>query len=649
MAIKETKGGASAQLRFGGGRRQAFPIVGATDATDAERRAAVMRELAKLLVDSGRLLEAPAALQALGQAAEAFDETASELRKLCDEPLPPRQTGLRGMTFRQFGEEWTSGRLAAKFKNRGGKVRPKKSAKDDAQRLAVLCRTVGDVPIATFGKADAHRAMDALPETVQSDSTRRQYAQIVSRLLHIAVYPCELRDDYPLPKEFRPDPAPQPEFQLLYPSEDAKLCASEKLDVRERALYGFAVRVGLRLANLLDLTWGNYDAEQRQLWVPDTKTAKPLQFTLDLGCCRALDALRKLGPTKPSTAAIFPQLDRTTISKRLRAALQVAGVDRAQLFTESPHQFPVRFHDLRASFITFALANGRTEAWITERTGHTSSQMIHRYQRDRVKQLARPDWLPLDVALGLSVDGAATAGEHPEHAQTEQEPEHGLHGSRLPAALAEQPRAQLVDGGDGSGRAPLPVAGAAALLGAERSDEVAAAGAEGNLDALDEQVVAERALDGDRPGLGLDDHGASLSGHFGPEWVATRVATGFFGVSVPWEFPVMNSGPYVVGRGGFEPPTYGLKVLHNAPAIARDAARDEPAPGRADMTSHETPSTLPRSSLSDDILEELCEIATAAKRWRCVAALATDLAAIEQSRATRSNVTPLLVERRRKA
>jgi hypothetical protein len=38
-------------------------------------------------------------------------------------------------------------------------------------------------------------------------------------------------------------------------------------------------------------------------------------------------------------------------------------------------------HDLRATFITLALATGRTEAWIADRTGHRSSQMINRYRR----------------------------------------------------------------------------------------------------------------------------------------------------------------------------------------------------------------------------------------------------------------------------
>ncbi|HXS17828.1 MAG TPA: DNA integration/recombination/inversion protein, partial [Polyangiaceae bacterium] len=37
--------------------------------------------------------------------------------------------------------------------------------------------------------------------------------------------------------------------------------------------------------------------------------------------------------------------------------------------------------DLRATFVTMSLAAGKTEAWVTDRTGHTSSTMLYRYKR----------------------------------------------------------------------------------------------------------------------------------------------------------------------------------------------------------------------------------------------------------------------------
>jgi integrase len=65
----------------------------------------------------------------------------------------------------------------------------------------------------------------------------------------------------------------------------------------------------------------------------------------------------------------------------LRKALEKAGVTRPQLFEMSDTRLALRAHDLRASFVTVNLSLGKSEAWITDRTGHRSSQMIYRYKR----------------------------------------------------------------------------------------------------------------------------------------------------------------------------------------------------------------------------------------------------------------------------
>jgi integrase len=62
----------------------------------------------------------------------------------------------------------------------------------------------------------------------------------------------------------------------------------------------------------------------------------------------------------------------------------------------------LRAHDLRASFVTIALANGKTETWVADRTGHRSSQMIARYRRQArtAAELGLGAWTPLDAAIG---------------------------------------------------------------------------------------------------------------------------------------------------------------------------------------------------------------------------------------------------------
>jgi predicted Zn-dependent protease len=56
-------------------------------------------------------------------------------------------------------------------------------------------------------------------------------------------------------------------------------------------------------------------------------------------------------------------------------------VTRPELFERSAARRPIRVHDLRATFVTVALAAGRSEAWVTARTGHRSSGQVANYRR----------------------------------------------------------------------------------------------------------------------------------------------------------------------------------------------------------------------------------------------------------------------------
>jgi integrase len=58
------------------------------------------------------------------------------------------------------------------------------------------------------------------------------------------------------------------------------------------------------------------------------------------------------------------------LAAQLRRDLQTVGVTRPQLFERSKVRMPLRAHDLRATFVTIALAQDRTETWISDRTGH---------------------------------------------------------------------------------------------------------------------------------------------------------------------------------------------------------------------------------------------------------------------------------------
>jgi hypothetical protein len=70
-------------------------------------------------------------------------------------------------------------------------------------------------------------------------------------------------------------------------------------------------------------------------------------------------------------------------------------------------------HDLRATFVTLALAVGRSEAWVADRIGHRSSVMINRYRRAArtAQELGLGELLPLAEALGLDPQVGQKVGQ----------------------------------------------------------------------------------------------------------------------------------------------------------------------------------------------------------------------------------------------
>ncbi|KYF89597.1 hypothetical protein BE17_14580 [Sorangium cellulosum] len=92
--------------------------------------------------------------------------------------------------------------------------------------------------------------------------------------------------------------------------------------------------------------------------------------------------LPKLGPTK-AKACLYPDED-ARLRARGRAAPRPPPARRHRppgAFRGSDEPQQVRAHDTRSTFITVALANGRSEIWVADRTGHRSSIMVQRYRR----------------------------------------------------------------------------------------------------------------------------------------------------------------------------------------------------------------------------------------------------------------------------
>ncbi|APU89272.1 integrase-like protein [Virus Rctr16k] len=306
------------------------------------------------------------------------------------------------VTIKDFGEQWTNGKLHKRWPDH---VRDKRTASDDAERFErYVYPIVGHVPVAAFRLEDAELVMSRLPRELAS-ATRRQVAQLLHRLMTMAVYPARLRRDNPLPRGFLPKVRGKKAEQWLYPDEERRMLVCKTVPIAERMLFGFLGREGMRESEAYKLEWSDLDLVHGVVRLDANKTDDPRAWKLGDDVTRAFERWRVLcGSPEAGRVFVHPdgrRLVTSHLAERLRAALTEAKVTRPELFERSRTRMPMRVHDLRATFVTLALANGRTETWVADRTGHRSSQMINRYRRAaRTAAELGLGWLaPMDATI----------------------------------------------------------------------------------------------------------------------------------------------------------------------------------------------------------------------------------------------------------
>lgn len=360
---------------LGGDARESVPMPGvsATDAAAIVARRDVIADTARRLVDSGNTDRAMDFAVQLGLAStpRKVEAIVKEVARLVE---TSRVTG-GGVTVRQFGTRWTNGSLAQTYPDH---VKVKKRPRDDREILTRhIYPVVGPTPIKRFTLEDGERVMARLPANL-SPARRRHVAQALHRLLAMAVYPAKLLDHHPLPKGFLPKLGKGRAKQWLYPDEDRKLLGCTLVPLVDRLFYGVIAREGFRFEEALSLEWSDLDLEHGAVRLDVNKTSDPRAWAIDPGVARALIRWKEM---RPKLARPFAEVPDGHQADRLRHDLKLAGVARASLFQSSASSLRLRFHDLRATFVTTALANGRSETWVSDRTGHRSSNMIAKYRR----------------------------------------------------------------------------------------------------------------------------------------------------------------------------------------------------------------------------------------------------------------------------
>ena len=377
-------GGYSARITIEGKRRGEFVLVTCRTEAEAEERKAALARIAIRLRRAGLVSEVERVLEmgAKARAGRAWQAVEGAVDMLCSGSTEEASTS---PSFADFAADWTSSRLHERFPDHVN--RKKTSYRDDELLRLYINPHVGAVLVRDFGLEHAEIVMAELPKAL-APATRRLVAQVMVRLMHLAVYPGRLRTASPIPRGWLPKVKHNSVAkECLFPAEDAQLLRATKVPLLRRMAYAFLCREGMRTDELSRLTWKDVNLDLGRVYLDQNKTDDPRDWELSAGTRAALQIWKDHYCSEATPAdRIFVDennvpLDVDHLARRLRDDLKRAAIDRPQLFERSEHRRPIRAHDLRATFITVSMAVGRTEAWISERTGHRSSGQINRYRR----------------------------------------------------------------------------------------------------------------------------------------------------------------------------------------------------------------------------------------------------------------------------
>lgn len=329
-----------------------------------------------------------------------------------DPTLPISPKLVKSITVAEWGNEWTSGRLFQKYGN-VSKLKQKKSAADDAGLLKLyVYPRLGDRPVASIEESDIERTFAngwamfrERWNREPSARTKTQVYQATRRLFDLAIRPGRIRDTNPVHPSLKPSGKSEKLYAFLYPSELLALLACTEVPIERRVYYATATYTGLRKGSLrvpgqedprrdepgLEyFTWDAIDFDNSTILALNTKPGVPLMFAQSDPGLPGINSLMELlrrwreyngwpSDDKPFVDTLYcrPRME----AQALRDDLRAASIGRNMLHRRSDKMQPMRFHDLRATFVTWALRAGKTSGWIRDRTGHIDDRVMERYIR----------------------------------------------------------------------------------------------------------------------------------------------------------------------------------------------------------------------------------------------------------------------------
>jgi integrase len=380
----ESRGKFHARITVAAQRRRSVLLPWCSSMPDAEARARVLQRLVQDLRRAGQ----PGFVEATVSNGARYDEAdlAELVRSVAGITagrIVQDELGKVGPeTFESFSRKWLSGELHATWPDA---VTTPKSADKIQLTVARLYPTIGPVPIVTFSELDAERAMRALPPN-KMPGTRHQYMKLIRRVLNLAVKPARLIKYNPVKEGFVTKPPKARASQIAWPSEDAAGLACTTWPLSDRMVFGFLPREGMRSGEVGALAWEDLSADGTMVRLEVNKTDTPRSWVLDPSVATALRVWKGMRSDTGPKDLVFRAPDgrpynKDRLARRYRDYLEQACHARPEILSGRTNVMRIRAHDMRGMFVTYATIARHNEAWVCDRTGHTTSAMMNRYRK----------------------------------------------------------------------------------------------------------------------------------------------------------------------------------------------------------------------------------------------------------------------------
>jgi integrase len=180
-------------------------------------------------------------------------------------------------------------------------------------------------------------------------------------------------------------------LQFLYPSEFSQFMVCREVPRAWRRNVAIALYLALRDGEQRALQWSNVDLEHGVVTVAeviDRKTNKRRDGTKGSNKIRMVPIPATLAPllaamkkASKGKGLVCPRSTTKHMARDLRRWLMVANVTRSQLHDDTTVNKPLRWHDLRATGLTWYAVTGRSSTEIRDIAGHTMTSMTDRYMR----------------------------------------------------------------------------------------------------------------------------------------------------------------------------------------------------------------------------------------------------------------------------